>query len=73
LVEAFQHWLLALPPVACFDTVFHRDLPRGARLLPIPRRCERLCAVLDGMAIDTGMRFTPFAESSAPAGTMSTR
>ena len=27
-----------LPQVACFDTAFHRDLPRRARLLPIPRR-----------------------------------
>ena len=26
--------------VACFDTVFHNDLPRVARLLPIPRRYE---------------------------------
>jgi acetate kinase len=29
-----------LPQVACFDTAFHRDLPRVARLLPIPRRYE---------------------------------
>jgi acetate kinase len=26
--------------VACFDTAFHHDLPRVARLLPIPRRFE---------------------------------
>jgi len=26
--------------VACFDTAFHHDLPRVARLLPIPRRYE---------------------------------
>jgi acetate kinase len=26
--------------VACFDTAFHDDLPRVARLLPIPRRYE---------------------------------
>ena len=26
--------------VACFDTPFHRDLPRVAQLLPIPRRFE---------------------------------
>ena len=29
-----------LPQVACFDTAFHSDLPRVARLLPIPRRYE---------------------------------
>jgi acetate kinase len=29
-----------LPQVACFDTAFHHDLPRVARLLPIPRRYE---------------------------------
>jgi acetate kinase len=26
--------------VACFDTAFHHDLPRVARMLPIPRRYE---------------------------------
>ena len=30
----------ALPQVACFDTVFHRDMPRVAQLLPLPRRFE---------------------------------
>jgi acetate kinase len=30
----------ALPQVACFDTAFHRDLPRVARLLAIPFRYE---------------------------------
>lgn len=29
-----------LPQVACFDTAFHRDLPRVSRLLPIPRKYE---------------------------------
>ena len=29
-----------LPQLACFDTAFHHDLPRVARLLPIPRRYE---------------------------------
>jgi acetate kinase len=28
--------------VACFDTAFHRDLPRVAALLPVPRRYEAL-------------------------------
>jgi acetate kinase len=29
-----------LPQVVCFDTAFHRSMPRVARLLPIPRRYE---------------------------------
>ena len=42
LIEAFQRRFPALPQVACFDTAFHHDLPRVARLLPIPRRYEAL-------------------------------
>jgi acetate kinase len=40
LIEAFQRRFPRLPQVACFDTAFHHDLPRVARLLPIPRRYE---------------------------------
>jgi acetate kinase len=40
LVEAFHQRLPDLPQVACFDTAFHHDLPRVARVLPIPRRYE---------------------------------
>jgi acetate kinase len=40
LTEAFQRRFPDLPQVACFDTAFHHDLPRLARLLPIPRRYE---------------------------------
>jgi acetate kinase len=29
-----------LPQIGCFDTAFHRDLPRRARILPLPRRYE---------------------------------
>jgi acetate kinase len=29
-----------IPQVACFDTAFHRTLPRVARLYPLPRRYE---------------------------------
>ncbi|MDQ3565662.1 MAG: acetate/propionate family kinase [Pseudomonadota bacterium] len=42
LIEAFHRRFPDLPQVACFDTAFHRDLPRVARLLPIPRRYEAL-------------------------------
>ena len=38
LIEAFSRRHPTLPQVACFDTAFHRTMPRVARLLPIPRR-----------------------------------
>jgi acetate kinase len=37
LIEAFSRRLPAVPQVACFDTAFHRQMPRVAKLLPIPR------------------------------------
>ena len=40
LTEAFHRRFPDLPQVACFDTAFHNDLPRVARILPIPRRYE---------------------------------
>ena len=40
LTEAFHRRFPGLPQVACFDTAFHLDLPRVARVLPIPRRYE---------------------------------
>jgi acetate kinase len=40
LLDAFARQFPDLPQVACFDTAFHRDLPRVARLLPIPRRYD---------------------------------
>lgn len=42
LIEALQRRYPRLPQIACFDTAFHHDLPRVARLLPIPRRYEAL-------------------------------
>jgi acetate kinase len=38
LIEALRKRYPTLPQVACFDTAFHRTMPRVARLLPIPRR-----------------------------------
>jgi acetate kinase len=38
LIERFRRRLPNVPQVACFDTAFHRDMPRVAQLLPIPRR-----------------------------------
>ena len=40
LIEAFRQRRPKLPQVACFDTTFHRSMPRVAKLLPIPRRYE---------------------------------
>jgi acetate kinase len=38
LIAAVARRHARLPQVACFDTAFHRHLPRVARLLPLPRR-----------------------------------
>jgi len=40
LIEAFCQRHPKLPQLTCFDTAFHRDMPRVAKLLPIPRRYE---------------------------------
>jgi acetate kinase len=40
LIEALRQRYPKLPQVACFDTAFHRTMPRVARLLPIPRRFD---------------------------------
>jgi acetate kinase len=40
LIEAFRLRHPSLPQVACFDTAFHRTMPRVAQLLAIPRRYQ---------------------------------
>jgi acetate kinase len=40
LIQAFRQRHPRLPQVACFDTAFHRTMPRVAKLLPIPRRFD---------------------------------
>ncbi|MHC5540431.1 acetate/propionate family kinase, partial [Singulisphaera rosea] len=40
LIEAFRKRAPDLPQVVCFDTAFHHDMPRVARIVPIPRRYE---------------------------------
>jgi acetate kinase len=42
LIEAFEAAFPGVTQVACFDTAFHRDIPRVARIVPIPRRYEAL-------------------------------
>ena len=40
LIETFRQRHPKLPQVVCFDTAFHRTMPRVAKLLPIPRRYD---------------------------------
>lgn len=40
LAKAFQRRFPAVTQIACFDTAFHHDLPRVAKMLAIPRRYE---------------------------------
>ncbi len=42
LIDSFSVRHPALKQVACFDTVFHHDMPRVAQLLPFPRHYESL-------------------------------
>jgi acetate kinase len=39
-IESFAKRHPKLPQIACFDTAFHSDMPRVAKMLPIPRRYE---------------------------------
>jgi acetate kinase len=41
LMEFFALKFPDVPQIACFDTAFHRDMPRIAKLLPIPRRYQK--------------------------------
>ena len=41
IIERFRERLPNLQQVACFDTAFHRDMPRVAQMLPIPRRLDQ--------------------------------
>ena len=40
MIELFGAKMPGIPQVGCFDTAFHRDMPRVAKLLPIPRRFQ---------------------------------
>jgi len=42
LIDGFARRHPALPQVVCYDTAFHRTLPRVARIVPIPRRYAAL-------------------------------
>lgn len=38
LIDMVDERMPGVPQLACFDTAFHRDMPRVAKMLPIPRR-----------------------------------
>jgi acetate kinase len=40
IIEAFIYRFPDTPQVLCFDTAFHHDMPRVAKILAIPRRYE---------------------------------
>jgi acetate kinase len=42
LIEAIARAHPQLPQMVCFDTAFHRDMPRVAKQLALPRRFEQL-------------------------------
>jgi acetate kinase len=42
LMEKLLQRFPQLPQIACFDTAFHRSMPRVATLLPIPRRYQAM-------------------------------
>jgi acetate kinase len=42
LIEAFRSRYPKMPQIACFDTAFHCSMPRIAKILPIPRRFDKM-------------------------------
>jgi acetate kinase len=40
LIDKLTQKFPTVPHIACFDTAFHHDMPRVARMVPIPRRYE---------------------------------
>lgn len=48
IIACCRERLGEVPQIACFDTAFHRNLPQMSRLLPIPRRFERMGVVRYG-------------------------
>ena len=65
LIEAFRERHPKLPQLACFDTAFHRTMPRVARVLPIPRRFDAKRAQRHGFH---GLSYTYLMEELACLG-----
>jgi hypothetical protein len=68
LIETLRQRQPRLPQVACFDTAFHRTMPRVAKLLPIPRRYQAK-GVVNGVTVvdDYGHHPTEIAAVLAAA------
>lgn len=41
LIDLISERVPSLPQVACFDTAFHRGMPRVAKILPFPATLRR--------------------------------
>ena len=65
LIELVSKRLPQVPQVACFDTAFHRSMPRQATLLPIPRRYAAKGVQRYGFH---GLSYTYLMEELARAG-----
>ncbi len=40
VIDLFRERAPNMPQIVCFDTAFHRDMPRVTKILPIPRRLQ---------------------------------
>lgn len=40
VIDLFQARAPSLPQIVCFDTAFHRTMPRVAKIFPLPRRLQ---------------------------------
>lgn len=69
LVKHFTECYPRVPQIACFDTAFHRELPRVARVLPIPRRYQAIGVVRYGFhGLSYGYLMEQLKKSAGSAG-----
>ena len=64
LMETVGRRFPRLPQVACFDTAFHRSMPRVATILPIPRRYR--VARRAALRVSRAVVYVPYAGARAP-------
>ena len=68
LIEAIREQRPELLQIACFDTAFHRNMPRVARLFPFPRRFDAQGVQRYGFhGLSYEFRWTNCAEAGAQA------
>jgi acetate kinase len=65
LIELIRERHPKLPQVTCYDTAFHRGMPRVAKLLPIPRRYDAMGVQRYGFH---GLSYTYLLEELARLG-----